>query len=159
MSGSGATTGGFQLAYHWEHDDASRIVRMETPDGFTDFDYDDTDQLIGADHEYTTGDNLLTDEIHEWDANGNPDDSTVLDRQIIMDDHNRLRYVYTENSTKVQIYSYDNDGGLLNCRRQEGPQISRASGKYHTTNCHWIYTNICSSSSRNRGDCTTRKST
>ena len=110
MSGSGATTGGFQLAYHWEHDDASRIVRMETPDGFTDFDYDDTDQLIGADHEYTTGDNLLTDEIHEWDANGNPEDSTVLDRQVIMDDHNRLRYVYTENSTKVQIYSYDNEG-------------------------------------------------
>ena len=110
LSGSGATTGGFQLAYHWEHDDASRIVRMETPNGFTDFDYDNTDQLFEADHDYTTGDNLLTDELHAWDANGNPDDSTTLDRQVVMLEHNRLRYVYTENNTKLQIYSYDHEG-------------------------------------------------
>lgn len=108
--GSSSTTGGFELSYYWDFDEAGRIVQMETPDGLTDFDYDATDQLIEADHDYTGGDNLLTDEIHAWDANGNPDTSTALGRQVVTTDHNRLRYVYTENSTQLQIYSYDHEG-------------------------------------------------
>jgi RHS repeat-associated protein len=51
--------------YSWSYDFLGRITQFTSADGTTDYEYDKTDQLTAADHDYQT------DESYSYDANGN----------------------------------------------------------------------------------------
>ena len=81
--------------YDFGYDAASRITRITDIDGITDYGYDETNQLVGADSSYRT------DESYSYDANGNRTNAgyqTGVNNQLLSDG------VYT--------YSYDDEGNL-----------------------------------------------
>ena len=51
--------------YSWSYDSLNRVTQFVSQDGTSDYDYDITSQLTGADHDYQT------DETYSYDANGN----------------------------------------------------------------------------------------
>ncbi|WP_425619120.1 RHS repeat-associated core domain-containing protein [Anatilimnocola sp. NA78] len=82
--------------YDYAYDAASRIIEIDSfLDGLSQYDYDDTDQLIDADH---TG---STDETYDYDANGNRDTGYTTGT------NNQLQSDGTYN------YTYDNEGNRL----------------------------------------------
>ena len=52
-------------AYDWAYDKANRITQAVSPDGVSDYNYDQTDQLVDADHDYQESENYV------YDNNGN----------------------------------------------------------------------------------------
>ena len=52
-------------AYDWAYDKANRITQAVSPDGVTEYSYDDSDQLLEADYDYQN------DESYVYDDNGN----------------------------------------------------------------------------------------
>jgi RHS repeat-associated protein len=80
-------------AYAWTYDARNRVTQFTSQDGTSDYTYDDTDQLTGADHSYQT------DESYSYDANGN---RTMTGYQT--GTNNRL----TNDGTYT--YQYDDEG-------------------------------------------------
>jgi YD repeat-containing protein len=79
--------------YGWTYDARNRVTQFTSQDGTSDYTYDDTDQLTGADDSYQT------DESYSYDANGN---RTMTGHQT--GTNNRL----TNDGTYT--YQYDNEG-------------------------------------------------
>ena len=79
--------------YSWDYDDAGRLETATTPDGTTDYTYDDTDQLTGADSSYQP------DEAYTYDENGNRTNSGY-----VTGDYNRVL------SDGIYNYTYDAEG-------------------------------------------------
>ncbi len=82
--------------YSWLFDDAGRIIQMTSLDGTSLFDYDDTNQLTEADHDYQG------DENYTYDENGNRTNAGY-----ITGDNNRLL------SDGIYNYEYDNEGNMI----------------------------------------------
>jgi YD repeat-containing protein len=89
----GATTLAF---YTWTFDDAGRLVGQASVDGSSVYAYDQTDQLVAADHSYQP------DEAYDYDQNGNRE--TANGDAYATGDHNRLAFDGT------YWYEYDGEG-------------------------------------------------
>ncbi|MEM6434653.1 MAG: RHS repeat-associated core domain-containing protein [Cyanobacteria bacterium P01_D01_bin.115] len=77
--------------YDFDYDRANRLKQLVTPDGTSDYTYNDRHELTSTDHSYQG------DEAYNYDATGNRTDN-------ITGDHNRL----LEDGTYT--YQYDNEG-------------------------------------------------
>ena len=102
-------------AFAWVYDAANRITQYTSPDGTSDYNYDDTDQLLDADRDFQA------DENYRYDENGN---------------RTNPGYVTGENNQLLsdRYYSYEYDG--------EGNRVSRteiATGE--VTEYQWDYRN------------------
>jgi RHS repeat-associated protein len=82
--------------YEWSFDNLSRITQFVSADGTSDYEYDKTSQLTGADHNYQT------DEAYTYDANGNRTMSgyTTGDNNQLLNDG-------------TYSYTYDDEGNRL----------------------------------------------
>lgn len=98
-SGPAGTLAFYDLTY----DAAGRITHYGDIDGSTDYTYDQTDQLTGADH--SNGSN--PDETYSYDANGNRTSSHLHGSGYDTDTANRLLSDGTYN------YAYDDEGNLI----------------------------------------------
>jgi RHS repeat-associated protein len=82
--------------YDFTYDDASRIASISSyVDGLTEYDYDDTNQLLGSDH---TG---QTDKTYDYDLNGNRTMSGY-----VVGANNRI------TSDGTYDYEYDDEGNM-----------------------------------------------
>ena len=102
-------------AFAWVYDAANRITQYTSPDGTSDYNYDDTDQLLDANHDFQG------DENYRYDENGN---------------RTNPGYVTGENNRLLadRYYNYEYDG--------EGNRVSRteiATGE--VTEYQWDYRN------------------
>lgn len=79
--------------YQWTYDAANRITQYVSPDGTSNYNYDDRDQLVGTDHNYQT------DEAYSYDANGNRTNAGYQTGQ-----ENRLL------NDGTYSYTYDDEG-------------------------------------------------
>jgi YD repeat-containing protein len=79
--------------YGFSYDDANRLTQLVTPDGTSDYTYNDRDELTEADH------TAQADEAYDYDATGNRTDHTT-------GDHNRLQ----SDGTYEYEYEYDSEG-------------------------------------------------
>jgi RHS repeat-associated protein len=77
--------------YSYTYDAANRLTQLVTPDGTSNYSYNNRDELTGTDHSYQT------DETYTYDATGNRTGHTIGDHNRILDDG-----TYT--------YQYDNEG-------------------------------------------------
>jgi RHS repeat-associated protein len=77
--------------YGFSYDDANRLTQLVTPEGTSDYAYNDRDELTEADH------TAQADETYDYDATGNRTDHTT-------GDHNRLQ------SDGTYEYEYDSEG-------------------------------------------------
>ncbi|MDV3352054.1 peroxidase family protein [Leptothoe sp. LEGE 181152] len=77
--------------YGLSYDAANRLTQLVTPDGTSDYGYNNRDELTNTDHSYQT------DEAYDYDATGNRTTSTT-------GEHNRI----LEDGTYT--YEYDNEG-------------------------------------------------
>ena len=102
-------------AYNWVYDEANRITSFISPDGTANYDYDDLDQIVGADYDYQEN------ESYSYDDNGNRTNSgyvTGVNNQLLSDG----------------TYNYEYDG--------EGNRVKRteiATGE--VTEYEWDYRN------------------
>jgi RHS repeat-associated protein len=105
----GATT---IASYTQTYDAGSKITSITSTDGNSTFNYDDTDQLTGADYNYQT------DENYTYDANGNRTNTgyvTGINNRLLEDTKYRYEYDKVGNRTKrtdkstneVTEYSWD----------------------------------------------------
>lgn len=102
-------------AYEWAYDQANRITKATSPDEVSEFNYDKSDQLTGADH------SEQDDEIYSYDDNGNR-----VNTGYVTGENNQL--------TSDGKYNYEYDG--------EGNRVKRteiATGE--VTNYEWDYRN------------------
>jgi YD repeat-containing protein len=116
--------------YDYTYDVGSRILSIESyVDGLTEYDYDDTNQLIGADHA------TATDESYDYDENGNRDTgyTTGTNNQMLSDgtynytyddEGNRLtrtnvstgyvtEYAWDHRNRLVAVTEYDDESNVL----------------------------------------------
>jgi RHS repeat-associated protein len=98
--------------YSWSYDAANRLTQSVSNDGTSNYNYDETDQLIGTDHSYQT------DESYSYDANGNRTNSgysTGGDNRLLTDGKYNYEYDNEGNRTsrteiatgEVTQYSWD----------------------------------------------------
>ena len=109
------SNGNVLSAYDWAYDNANRITQANSPDGVSDYNYDKTDQLVDAEHDYQDNENYV------YDDNGNR----------VNDD-----YLTGENNQLLSdgTYNYEYDG--------EGNRVKRteiATGE--VTEYEWDYRN------------------
>jgi RHS repeat-associated protein len=84
-------------AFGWTYDLGNRITQFTSlQDGTSDYSYDNTSQLVGADHGYQT------DEDYEFDENGN----RVMSGYVIGDNNQLL-------SDGTWDYDYDDEGNTI----------------------------------------------
>jgi RHS repeat-associated protein len=104
--------------YSWTYDDVGRITQFATADGTSDYEYDQTNQLTAADHNYQS------DESYSYDANGNRTGggyTTGNDNRLTHDgtysytyDHEGNRTSRTKASTNEQtLYEWDHRNRLV----------------------------------------------
>lgn len=86
--------------YEYEYDASSRIRKIASVDGTVNYDYDQTDQLLGSDY----SDPTLTDEAYEYDENGNRVDTHLHGTGYVTGEANRLL------SDGTYDYEYDDEG-------------------------------------------------
>jgi RHS repeat-associated protein len=90
--------GGTTLAdYNWQYDAANRITQSVSPDGTSNYNYDERDQLLGTDHSYQG------DESYSYDANGNRTNAgynTGDNNQLLSDGKYNYEYDNEGNRTK-----------------------------------------------------------
>ncbi|MGR3278684.1 FG-GAP-like repeat-containing protein [Acaryochloris marina NIES-2412] len=82
--------------YRWDYDAANRIIRFTSPDGTSDYNYDDRNQITRSDHSYQD------DEAYSYDNNGNrtnPGYETGGNNRLLSDG------TYT--------YTYDGEGNRI----------------------------------------------
>lgn len=89
--------------YNFEYDSADRITQISDVDGTTDYNYDLTNQLTGANH--TDVDN--PDESYSYDANGNRLTSHKHGSGYVRGANNRLE------SDGRYSFQYDGEGNLM----------------------------------------------
>jgi YD repeat-containing protein len=105
--------------YGWTHDARHRVTQFTSQDGTSDYTYDNTDQLTGADHSYQA------DESYSYDANGNRTMSGYqTGTNIRLTNDGTYTYQYdsegnrtkrTDNSTsEVVLYEWDFRNRLTN---------------------------------------------
>ena len=82
--------------YRWDYDAANRIIRFTSPDGTSDYNYDDRNQIIGSDHSYQDN------EGYSYDNNGNRTNPGYE-----TGDNNRLL------SDGTYTYTYDAEGNRI----------------------------------------------
>lgn len=107
--------GGIIADYGYDYDAGNRITKLVSPDGVSDYSYDNTDQLVNADYNYQG------DESYSYDENGNRTNAgyvTGTNNQLLSDG--------------VYDYEYDNEGN-----RTKQTQI--ATGE--VTEYEWDYRN------------------
>ncbi len=117
--------------YDYEYDIASRISKITDIDGATNYEYDDRDQLIRADH----ADAVFADESYTYDANGNRTNSHLHGSGYVTGPGNRLLSDGNYN------YEYDNEGNMT--KRTE-----IATGNFRTF--EWDHRNRLTQLSDNR---------
>jgi RHS repeat-associated protein len=101
--------------YHWLYDSSNRITQFTTSDGVSDYTYDKTDQLVGAEHSYQAS------ESYSYDENGNRTNSgyvTGLNNRLLSDG--------------IYNYEYDAEGNRVK-------RVSIATGE--VTEYEWDYRN------------------
>ncbi|QDU27747.1 tRNA(Glu)-specific nuclease WapA precursor [Anatilimnocola aggregata] len=82
--------------YDYTYDAASRILSIDSfLDGLSEYDYDDTDQLVGADH---TG---STDETYDYDANGNRDTDYTTGTNNQLESDGIYNYTYDAEGNRA----------------------------------------------------------
>lgn len=84
-------------AYAWSYDAANRITQFTSPDGVSDYSYDERDQLVNSDHSYQT------DENYSYDGNGNRTNAgyqTGLNNRLLSDGTYTYEYDAEGNRTK-----------------------------------------------------------
>ncbi|WP_254512292.1 RHS repeat-associated core domain-containing protein [Anatilimnocola floriformis] len=102
--------------YQFSYDPSSRFTSINSyVDGVTDYTHDDTNQLVGADH------NTATDESYEYDENGN----RIMSGYDV-DPNNQLA------SDGIYNYTYDDEGNRLT-------RTKVSSG--HVTEYEWDFRN------------------
>jgi RHS repeat-associated protein len=106
LTGLSHTKGANTLAdYTWSYDAGARVTQFTSPDGTTDYTYDNTDQLTLADHTYQT------DESYLYDDNGNRTNTgyvTGFNNQLLSDGTYDYEYDAEGNRTKkTEIASGD----------------------------------------------------
>ena len=90
------SNGNVLSAYDWAYDNANRITQATSPDGVSDYNYDHSDQLVDAEHDYQT------DENYVYDENGNR-----VNDGYVTGENNQLLSDGTYN------YEYDNEGNRV----------------------------------------------
>ncbi|MBI2480562.1 MAG: cadherin-like domain-containing protein [Planctomycetia bacterium] len=117
LTGLAYKNGGTNLftPYEWSYDNLRRITQFVSADGTSDYSYDKTSQLTGADHNYQT------DEAYTYDANGN-----------------RTMTGYT-TGTNNQL---TNDGTYSYTYDDEGNRLTRTNGTTdEVTEYEWDFRN------------------
>lgn len=92
-----ASTSAVIAQYSWAFDAAGRITRMTSNDGVTDYAYDATNQLLGADHSFQP------DESYSYDLNGNrsnPGHETRTGNRLFSDGTFQYHYDAEGNRTR-----------------------------------------------------------
>ena len=82
--------------YGWIYDNAHRVTRFTSPDGISNYTYDDRGQLLEGDHDYQS------DESYSYDNNGNRTNTGYVTGA-----NNRL------SSDGVYNYTYDAEGNHI----------------------------------------------
>jgi RHS repeat-associated protein len=100
--------------YQWAYDSADRIVQFVSPDGTSNYNYDERDQLTGTDHSYQS------DENYTYDANGN---RTNAGYQVGQD--NRLL------NDGTYSYTYDNEGNRTSRTSVATGELTQYVWDYH----------------------------
>ncbi|MBE9140285.1 RHS repeat protein [Nodosilinea sp. LEGE 07088] len=77
--------------YGFTYDDANRLTQLTTPDGTSDYSYNNRYELTSSDHSYQS------DEAYDYDATGNRTSYTTGDRNRLLNDG-------------TYSYEYDNEG-------------------------------------------------
>jgi RHS repeat-associated protein len=100
MHGRGAVA---LAAYGLTYDAANRVTRFSSPDGVSDYNYDERDQLLGSDHSYQS------DENYSYDGNGNRVNTgyeTGENNRLLSDGRYTYEYDAEGNRTKrVEVVS------------------------------------------------------
>jgi RHS repeat-associated protein len=100
--------------YQWTYDGANRITQFISPDGTSNYNYDNRDQLTGTDHSYQS------DEAYGYDANGNRINAgyqTGTNNQLLSDG------TYT--------YAYDNEGNRTSRTNIATGEVTEYAWDYH----------------------------
>ncbi|NJM76773.1 MAG: hypothetical protein HC852_14505 [Acaryochloridaceae cyanobacterium RU_4_10] len=100
--------------YQWTYDGADRITQYISPDGTSNYNYDDRDQLIATDHSYQS------DEAYSYDANGNRTNAGYQTGT-----NNRLL------SDGTYTYAYDNEGNRTSRTNITTGEITQYTWDYH----------------------------
>ena len=82
--------------YGWIYDNAHRVTRFTSPDGISNYTYDDRGQLLAGDHDYQS------DESYSYDDHGN-----ITNTGYVTGANNRLL------SDGVYNYTYDAEGNRI----------------------------------------------
>ena len=90
------SNGNVLSAYDWAYDNANRITQANSPDGVSDYNYDKTDQLVDAEHDYQDNEN------YAYDDNGNR-----INDGYVTGENNQLLSDGTYN------YEYDGEGNRV----------------------------------------------
>jgi hypothetical protein len=99
----------------FSYDGANLIQQIVNQDGFVDYSYDSTNQLVGADYENV---NYL-DEVYSYDNNGNRTNSGY-----VTGSNNRLL------SDDKYDYEYDNEGNLIRQFERETGRVEEFEWDY-----------------------------
>jgi RHS repeat-associated protein len=100
--------------YQWAYDAANRITQFVSPDGTSDYNYDNRDQLTSTDHSYQT------DEVYSYDANGNRTNAgyqTGGNNQLLADG--------------TYSYTYDNEGNRTSRTNIATGELTQYVWDYH----------------------------
>jgi RHS repeat-associated protein len=100
--------------YQWTYDAANRITQFISPDGTSNYNYDNRDQLTNTDHSYQT------DEAYSYDANGNRTNAgyqTGQDNRLLNDG--------------TYSYTYDNEGNRTSRTNIVTGEVTSYEWDYH----------------------------
>jgi RHS repeat-associated protein len=100
--------------YQWTYDAADRITQFVSPDGTSNYNYDNRDQLVGTDHSYQT------DEAYSYDANSNRTNAgyqTGTNNQLLSDG--------------TYSYTYDNEGNRTSRTNIATGELTQYVWDYH----------------------------
>jgi RHS repeat-associated protein len=127
--------------FNLEYDPGDRITNFATPDGVSDFTYDDTDQLIDADHSYQDQENFT------YDDNGNRTNTGYVtgdNNQLLSDGKFNYQYDQEGNRTKqteiatgkVTEYQWDHRNRLVAAvtKSSNGNVIANSEYTYDVNN-------------------------
>jgi RHS repeat-associated protein len=93
--------------YSYTHDDLDRITSVVDPAGTTNYNYDETSQLVSADYSpLPTNPSPLADESYSYDLNGNRTNTGYVTAA-----DNRLEQA--EIDGKLHSFQYDSEGNLI----------------------------------------------
>jgi YD repeat-containing protein len=131
--------------YAWQYDIAGRVTQFASLlDGTVDYTYDDTNQLTGADYDYSAGGGLPTaplDENYTYDANGNRTTGgyvTGPNNQLLSDGTYNYQYDGEGNRTRrtniatgeVTEYEWDHRNRLVKITDRDASETATKVVEY-----------------------------